>query len=243
MAFNPNNYKAPEAKKLPVVLLLDVSGSMRGEKIESLYNATMDMVETFAAAQAKEQEIDVAIITFGGNIELHTGYTPVKDLRARGIKHFTASGQTPMGMAVKMAKDMIDDKSFTTGRIYRPAVILVSDGEPTDSWEQPFNSFINEGRSSKCQRFAVAIGKDAKRDVLEKFTLDANAVFYAEDAKDISEQFKTISMSISTMAQKPSTDNEKKNEQTSINVNKSDTASKVFPKSDTEIQYDDDDLL
>ena len=73
--------------------------------------------------------------------------------------------------------------------------------------------------------------------------MDANAVFYAEDAKDISEQFKTISMSISTMAQKPSTDNEKKNEQTSINVNKSDTASKVFPKSDTEIQYDDDDLL
>lgn len=242
MAFNPNNYKAPEAKKLPVVLLLDVSGSMRGEKIESLYNATIDMIETFAAAQAKEQEIDVAIITFGGILELHTGYTPVKDLRARGIKQFTASGQTPMGMAVKMAKDMIDDKSFTTGRIYRPAVILVSDGEPTDLWEQPFNSFINEGRSSKCQRFAVAIGKDAKRDVLEKFTLDANAVFYAEDAKDISEQFKTISMSISTMAQKPSTDNEKKNEQTSINVNKSDTASKVFPKSDT-VQYDDDDLL
>ena len=30
MAFNPNNYKAPEVKKLPVILLLDVSGSMQG---------------------------------------------------------------------------------------------------------------------------------------------------------------------------------------------------------------------
>ena len=65
MAFNPNNYKAPETKKLPVILLLDVSGSMRGEKIESLYDATIEMIETFAAAQAREQEIDVAIITFG----------------------------------------------------------------------------------------------------------------------------------------------------------------------------------
>ena len=54
MAFNPNNYKAPEAKKLPVVLLLDISGSMSGAKIDSLYDATIDMIETFSAAQAKE---------------------------------------------------------------------------------------------------------------------------------------------------------------------------------------------
>lgn len=37
MAFNPNNYKAPEVKKLPVILLLDVSSSMRGAKIDSLH--------------------------------------------------------------------------------------------------------------------------------------------------------------------------------------------------------------
>lgn len=242
MAFNPNNYKAPETKKLPVVLLLDVSGSMRGEKIESLYNATTDMIETFAAAQAREQEIDVAIITFGGTLELHTSYTPVKDLRARGINKFSASGQTPMGTAVRMAKDMIDDKTVTTGRIYRPAVVLVSDGEPTDSWEEPFKSFINDGRSAKCQRFAVAIGKGAKRDVLEKFTLDANAVFYAEDAKDISEHFKTISMSISTMIHKPSSTDEKKTEQPSTNSNKANIAPTMSPKAITPIQDDDDDL-
>lgn len=204
MAFDPNNYKAPEAKKLPVILLLDVSGSMKGKKIESLYNATIDMIETFAAAQVKELIIDVAIITFGASIDLHTSYTPVKDLRARGISKFSASGQTPMGTAVRMAKDMIDDKSVTTGRIYRPAVVLVSDGGPTDAWKESFKMFINDGRSAKCQRFAVAIGDDAKIDVLEKFTLDSNAVLYAKDAKDISEQFKTISISISTMAQKPS---------------------------------------
>lgn len=106
MAFNPNNYKAPEAKKLPVILLLDVSGSMNGAKIDSLYDATIDMIETFAAAQAKEQVIDVAIITFGDNVELHTRYTPVKDLQAKGISKFRASGMTPMGTALKMAKDI-----------------------------------------------------------------------------------------------------------------------------------------
>lgn len=242
MAFNPNDYKAPEAKKLPVILLLDVSGSMRGEKIDSLYNATIDMIETFAAAQAREQEIDVAIITFGDKLDLHTSYTPVKDLRARGINKLTASGQTPMGTAVKMAKDMIDDKTVTTGRIFRPAVVLVSDGEPTDSWEEPFKSFINDGRSAKCQRFAVAIGKSARRDVLEKFTLDSKAVFYAEDAKDISEQFKTISMSISTTAQKPSATEEKKPEINSTPNMKPQVTPEVKVAPATSIQDDDDDL-
>ena len=200
MAFNPNNYKAPEAKKLPVILLLDVSGSMSGAKIDSLYDATIDMIETFAAAQAKEQVIDVAIITFGDTVDLHTRYTPVKDLQAKGISKFRASGMTPMGTALKMAKDMIDDKNETPSRIYRPAVLLLSDGQPNDSWREPLDEFIKSGRSAKCQRFAVAIGNDADRKVLERFTKDPNAVFFAEDAKDISEQFKTITMSITTPA-------------------------------------------
>ena len=203
MAFNPNNYKAPEAKKLPVILLLDVSGSMSGAKIDSLYDATIDMIETFAAAQAKEQIIDVAIITFGDNVELQTRYRPVKDLQAKGISKFRASGMTPMGTALKMAKDMIDDKQETPSRIYRPAVVLVSDGAPNDDWKGPMERFITDGRSAKCQRFAVAIGNDADRSVLERFTQDPSTVFFAEDAKDISEQFKTISMSVSTSATGP----------------------------------------
>ncbi|MDO5519823.1 MAG: VWA domain-containing protein [bacterium] len=200
MAFNPNNYKAPEAKKLPVILLLDVSGSMSGAKIDSLYDATIDMIETFVTAQAKEQIIDVAIITFGDKVELHTRYTHVKDLQAKGISKFKASGMTPMGTALRMAKDMIDDKQETPSRIYRPAVVLVSDGAPNDDWKGAMNKFITDGRSAKCQRFAVAIGNDADRDVLEKFTQDPNTVLFAEDSRDIAEQFKTISMSVSTRA-------------------------------------------
>lgn len=228
MKFNPNNYKAPEAKKLPVILLLDVSGSMSGAKIDSLYDATIDMIETFAAAQAKEQIIDVAIITFGDSVDLHTRYTPVKDLRARGISKFKASGMTPMGTALKMAKDMIDDKNETPSRIYRPAVVLVSDGAPNDEWKGPMDKFINDGRSAKCQRFAVAIGNDADRGVLERFTQDSNYVLFAEDAKDISEKFKTISMSISTMSTKP-------------NSNSVPTPS-TAPKYDNNSANDDDDL-
>ena len=203
MAFDPNNYKAPEVKKLPVILLLDVSGSMQGAKIDSLYNATCDMIDTFVGAQLKEQSIDVAIITFGKEIKLHTPYTPVKELQDKGLEHFIADGMTPMGTAIQMAKDMIDDKSVTPSRIYRPAVVLVSDGEPNDDWRNPMAMFINDGRSSKCQRFAVAIGEQADRTVLETFTEDPDNVFYAANASDLAECFKTVSMSVTATATKP----------------------------------------
>lgn len=198
MAFNPNNYKAPTAKKLPVVLLLDVSGSMSGEKINTLYDAVVEMVNSFCEARAKETIIDVAIITFGDMVELHTPYTSVADIQKSGISRFHANGMTPMGTALKMAKDMLEDKAITPSNIYRPAVVLVSDGQPNDSWEQPLDNFINDGRSAKCQRFAIAIGNDADQNVLARFA-GAN-VMRAEKASDITDCFQKFSMSVSTRA-------------------------------------------
>lgn len=200
MAFDPKSFKAPTAKKLPVILLLDVSGSMEGTKINNLYDAVVDMVDSFVKEEIKETLIDVAIITFGNEIELHTPYTTVTELQKKGISKFVASGMTPMGKALEMAKAMIEDKYTTVSKIYKPAVILVSDGQPNDSWQSPLNKFITEGRSSKCQRFALAIGSDAEFDVLEKFTGDKNSVFFAEDARDIKESFKKFTMSVSVRA-------------------------------------------
>ena len=49
MAFDPTSkgYKASSAKPLPVVLLLDVSGSMSGEKINALNAAVRQMLQEF----------------------------------------------------------------------------------------------------------------------------------------------------------------------------------------------------
>lgn len=200
MAFNPSDFKAPKAKKLPVILLLDVSGSMSGEKINTLYDSVTDMLQAFSEARIRETVIDVAIITFGDQVNLHTPYTPVDDLRNNGINRFHADGMTPLGTALKMAKAMIEDKDTTPSNIYRPAVVLVSDGEPNDRWESPLDDFVRNGRSSKCQRFAVAIGAGANRDILRRFSGGDDTLFYAERASDITDAFSKVSMSVSTRA-------------------------------------------
>jgi len=197
--FDPSKYSMPKIRRLPVILLLDVSGSMYGQKIEKLYDAVNEMIEAFVAQAVKETEINVAIFTFGANVGLHTPYTPVADLKEKGISRFTANGGTPLGLVLQMAKDYIEDREVTFGSDYSPAVVVVSDGWPNDSWEGPMQDFISNGRSSKSQRLAVAIGSDADIGMLTKFTGDSSMVFVTDVGK-IADSFRKVTMSVSARA-------------------------------------------
>jgi uncharacterized protein YegL len=201
--FDPAKYTAPTAKPLPVVLLLDVSGSMGDAKIDNLNGAVKDMLETFRGTQNSEIEIHVAIITFGTEVKLHQSLASSSEINWQEL---SASGGTPLGTAFKMAKAMIEDKDVVPSRAYRPTVVLVSDGQPTDSWEKPLQAFISDGRSAKCDRMAMAIGADADEVVLGKFIEGTkNSLFYAESAKQLRDFFKFVTMSVTirTKSQTP----------------------------------------
>lgn len=195
--FDPSKFTAPKAKILPVILLLDVSGSMSGEKILNLNDAVRDMLNTFSDTESSEIEIHVAIINFGAQVKLHQ---PLVSASAVQWQELSASGSTPLGTALEMAKAMIEDKDvLPSSRIYRPTVVLVSDGQPDSGWEKPLNNFISDGRSGKCDRIAMAIGADVDKEVLGKFFEGTtHPLLYAEDAKKIRDCFKYITMSVTT---------------------------------------------
>ena len=197
--FDPTKFTAPTAKPLPVILLLDVSGSMGGAKIQNLNESVKDMLETFRDTETSETEIHVAIITFGDELKLHQALASASDITWQDLSAF---GGTPLGAALKMAKAMIEDKNVVPSRAYRPTVVLVSDGQPTDSWEHPLDDFIKDGRSAKCDRMAMAIGADADDAVLGKFIEGTkNPLFYAENAKQLREFFKFVTMSVTIRTQ------------------------------------------
>lgn len=197
--FNPSSFTVAKAKPLPVVLLLDVSTSMQGKSINELNSAVKEMIADFASAEKNEVEILVSIITFGAEVKLHTPYTSAKDIEWQDLQ---VSGMTPMGTAFSMAKAMIEDKETTPSRAYRPTIVLVSDGAPNDNWQQPLRELVNEGRSQKCDRMAMAIGSDASNSVLNEFVSGTeNKVFTAQDSSQIQEFFKFVTMSITTRTQ------------------------------------------
>lgn len=196
MAFAPSKYTVAKARPLPVVLMLDRSGSMFGEKISTLNSAVNEMIQSFKSAGQGEVEINLGIISFGdGGATYDLPLQPVSGITQIAL---SANGGTPMGMALKMAKDLIEDKETIPSKGYRPAVVLVSDGAPNDNWQQPMENFISGGRSSKCERFAMAIGTSQEDPVLNKFLSGTeNKVFLANEASKIRDFFKFVTMSVS----------------------------------------------
>lgn len=203
--FDPSKFTAPKAKPLPVILLLDVSGSMGGEKIQNLNEAVSDMLDVFRGNETSETEIWVSIITFGSEVTLHQHLASANDIEWHAL---TAGGTTPLGVALGMAKAMIEDKDVVPSRAYRPAVVLVSDGQPDNGWKGALREFVNEGRSAKCDRMAMAIGADADESVLGAFIEETqNPLFYAENARQLRDFFKFVTMSVTirTKSQTPNT--------------------------------------
>ena len=178
---------------LPVILLLDVSGSMSYDaKMDELNNSVREMIESFRREQMVQAEIYVSIVTFGSEVKIHTELTPVRDIQYTDM---AAGGMTYMGRALDVAYDMIEDREKIPKNSYRPVVVLVSDGAPNDDhWEEKLKRFTTAGRSSKCDRWSLAIGADADVAMMKRF-LDhpEKEVCFVEDAADIHKFFRFIS--------------------------------------------------
>ena len=217
MIFDPSAFTAQKAKPMPVILVLDNSGSMSGDKIRQLNAAVHEMIETFRQTESSEVSYTVAVITFGTGIHLQQEMTDASLIQWKDIPISDANTSkswngkfddpgargTPLGATLKSVKSMIEDREIIPSRAYRPAVVLVSDGHPTDSWNGPLASFIQDGRTAKCDRWAVAIGRDADEKTLRKFisnvtNLDGSPreLLYAGNAATLRDDFKYITMTV-----------------------------------------------
>lgn len=189
-------------KTLPVILLLDTSGSMASnDHIMVLNNAVNSMLKSFREFDSIDATISVAIISFGGKVELVNELKPVDEVEDI---HLTASGNTPFGGALRLAKEMIEEKKNFPSRSFRPTIITVSDGIPNDQWKEALDEFKNQGRSSKCHCMAMSIGADEGTpayEVLEKFAGSGENVFFADSAKDIKKFFRFVTTTITTRTQ------------------------------------------
>lgn len=196
-----------EGRPLPVFILVDVSGSMRGEKIETVNVALKEMINNFKKIENPKGIIELCLITFGDDkIEMIKNLSKITD---NDVYTLNATGNTPMGKAFEKVANMIEDKNILSERAYTPTIVLISDGNPTDydaqnktieelvSWEA-LQKIHSGNRISKATKLAIGIGKDININILKAFINNATIpIISARDNNTISKFFKWVTLSVS----------------------------------------------
>jgi len=170
MATNLPTLGAPRLarRQLHVILALDCSGSMTGDKIASLNYAMRAAIPEMRAAADDNPETDVLIrvLRFSSTAEWHVPIpTPVSQFEWRDV---VAGGETNMGEALGMLADVLGPDRMP-GRQLPPVLVLVSDGQPSDDFETGLKRLFASAYGSRALRVAIAIGSDADYEILERF--------------------------------------------------------------------------
>lgn len=189
-----DDFLIQKPRPLPVIIAVDRSGSMGSDgKIDALNIALNDFIKSIKEEDSNKAEIQVAIFSFGQDSTCDIPLTSIDRVKA---PIYQAQGRTPMGEAFIMLKNLIEDKEQIPSRSYKPTIVLLTDGIPTDDFKIPMNNLINEGRSSKAFRIAMAIGDDADTNMLSRFASTPEYLLRGENARDIKKFFRFVTMSV-----------------------------------------------
>ena len=161
--------------RVPVCLCLDTSGSMGGMPIDELNEGVRVFYEAIREDETALYSAEVSIVTFGGDAQCIADFASLEV--QPNAPMLTANGMTPMGEAVNMGLDLLEqrkDEYKDRGvDYYQPWLVLMTDGSPNgDSSElsRAINRTVDLVNQKKLTVFPIGIGSDADMDVLAQFS-------------------------------------------------------------------------
>jgi uncharacterized protein YegL len=155
-------------RQLQVILALDCSGSMRGDRIASLNYALRTAIPELRAVAEENPEVDVRVrvLRFATGASWHVDdAVAVATLRWDDL---AAEGETDMGAALHLLAEALGDKAMP-GRQLPPVIVIASDGFPSDDIDAGLKAFFAVPGADAAIRLAIAVGADADVEILERF--------------------------------------------------------------------------
>jgi len=161
-------------RPLHLFWICDTSGSMRGAKIQALNQGIREALleMTLAADDHPEIELLVRAMAFDRVARWIDPHPVHVALYREWFKDLQASdGATELGRALDLLVEALDPARMPA-RGFRPVIVLLSDGCPTDAYEPSLQRLLASPWGRRAVRLAIAIGGDADFDVLQRFIAD-----------------------------------------------------------------------
>jgi Ca-activated chloride channel family protein len=183
-------------KKATVILLLDTSGSMQGDKIKQAVESSVNFIERL------HPDDEVYVMTFGGQVVMLPQGGLARDVGedlAQRLRGLFADGNTPLYDAVCLANEEINrlQAAHTAAeekRLY--GIILLSDGDDTTSQRtqnQMFSCLPSGEDVEGTKIFTIAYGEDADSDLMLRIANRTNGKTFTGDPENIERIYNSIS--------------------------------------------------
>ena len=176
------DYSENPNQRTPCVLVLDTSGSMQTTtskgvtRIGALNEGIKLLEQSLNEDSTALVRVQLAIVTVGGpqnDADLMMDWTDAVNFQAFPLK---ADGATPLGRGLRIGLQIVDQVKANlnqAGISYtRPWMIVISDGEPTDSneeWSAAIRECKEAESSRKVEIFTIGV-EDANMSKLSEIS-------------------------------------------------------------------------
>lgn len=193
---------APAARRtMNMFFLVDVSGSMGGEKISAVNDAMRNVLPIVREIGENNADAEIKLSTMVfSNSPKWVDPEPVS-ANVYQWNDQTALGATALGAACEELNQKLSHRHGvlkSASGSYAPVIILLSDGGPTDNFDAGLAKLSENAWFRHATRIAIAIGNDADVNVLKKFTDNIELVFRVHNIEALKE---TIKVAVVTSSQ------------------------------------------
>ncbi len=201
----PGDFGRGTKKRLPICFCLDASGSMEGERMDSLNDA----IQTFVSIMKNDSNAsaaDIAVVTFGGYVEITK---PFASLSKQDIPFIESRSHslTPMGGGINAALDLLELRKVGYKergiKYYQPWLVLITDGKPEgDNSAYEIEDAIRRlnvlERDNKLVVFNIAVGDEVDMNTLARTSMKREAPIRVDEA-NLKELFQFLGSSSSSV--------------------------------------------
>ena len=160
-------------KTLPIIYVIDTSGSMTGTRIAAVNQAMNETIEVLKEVSAKNPtaELKIGVLQFASGASWVTSEDELVFMDDFFWNDLSAGGVTDLGAALDELFKKLSRSAFFNSEVgYKvPVLIFMSDGGPTDDYKSALRKIADNNKWFKAStKICLAIDDESDVEVLQE---------------------------------------------------------------------------